>query len=144
MKVTYMGVSRFIGLVGGVLAVAVAGIVHGQEGPASPNSAVPSKPVLRNRAKYDTHYLPRIYGEFYPAESRRAGEQGRCVVRITVAVDGTTRDAVLESSSGFPRLDEACLKALVPGHMIPATVNGTPVEDSVSVPINWTLATKKN
>ena len=42
----------------------------------------------------------------YPEAARRSGEQGRVVVRFTVARDGQVLDVQLASSSGSPRLDQ--------------------------------------
>jgi len=46
----------------------------------------------------------------YPASSRRLGHEGTVVLLLNVDVDGRVRDAKVESSSGYPRLDEAALK----------------------------------
>jgi TonB family protein len=43
------------------------------------------------------------------------------------------------TSTGYQRLDAACLSALNGAHLIPATENGVPIEKSVDVPITWKL-----
>ena len=71
------------------------------------------------RAAADTGTPPRmdpkhplqIGEECYPDASKRANEEGRCVVQMTVAADGHIASEAIQTSSGFPRLDEACLKA---------------------------------
>ncbi len=48
----------------------------------------------------------------------------------------------IQTSSGFPRLDEACLKGVHGQRMLPATEEGKPVEKTVSIPIVWKLTGK--
>ena len=90
-------------------------------------------------ARFDPWHPVRVGTDYYPPESVRLREQGRCLVRITIAANGDTRDAFLVHSSGSPRLDEACMQALVPGHFLPATDNGRPVEVTQVIPIVWVL-----
>lgn len=50
----------------------------------------------------------------YPAASRRLGEEGAVHLLVLVAADGRVADARIESSSGYPRLDQAsvdCVRA---------------------------------
>jgi TonB family protein len=91
----------------------------------------------------DAHVRPdpqhplRIGEDWYPQASIRLKEEGRCVVTITVAADGHIASESLQTSSGFPRLDEACLKAFHGQRMLPAIENGKPVETTVAIPIDW-------
>jgi periplasmic protein TonB len=97
------------------------------------------QPVVKTPLKLDPAHPPRIGDVYYPTDSKRLGEQGRCLVKVPVQADGSTRDVSLAQSSGYPRLDEACLRALFPGKFIPATENGKPVERTVTIPIVWSL-----
>ena len=90
----------------------------------------------------DPKHPLKIGEEYYPDASKRANEEGRCVVLMTVAVDGTIRNESIQTSSGFPRLDEACLKGVHGQRMKPATEDGKPVEKTVSIPISWKLTNK--
>ncbi len=99
--------------------------------------AVPGTPP-----RQDPKHPLKIGEEWYPDASKRANEEGRCVVTMTVAVDGHVSSESLQTSSGFPRLDEACLKAVHGQRMLPATENGKPVEKTVSMPISWKLTNK--
>jgi periplasmic protein TonB len=92
--------------------------------------------------RQDPKHPLRIGDEWYPDASRRANEEGRCVVTVTVSADGRITNESLQSSSGFPRLDEACLKAVHGLRMLPATEDGKPVEKTVSLPIAWKLLGK--
>jgi periplasmic protein TonB len=51
----------------------------------------------------------------YPPVSRRLGEQGSLLLRLSITAQGTIGDAMVEKSSGFPRLDDAAVQ-WVKGH----------------------------
>ena len=82
---------------------------------------------------------PIHLGENYPAESKRLNEEGVCKVRLTVDADGTVHDVSITQSTGYPRLDEACLEAFVHGGLLPATEDGKPVAATLEIPITWKL-----
>jgi periplasmic protein TonB len=65
-----------------------------------------------------------------------------CTVQVTVSSDGRVTAESIQQSSGFPRLDEACLKAVHGQRMTPATESGKPVEKTASLPIRWKLTNK--
>jgi protein TonB len=81
----------------------------------------------------------KIGGRYYRPESLRAKEQGRCIVSVTVGADGWLKDASLQQSTGYPRLDKACLDAVAGGHLFPATEDGIPIEKAITLPMNWFL-----
>lgn len=89
--------------------------------------------------KMDPKHPLHIGDEWYPDASRRAGEEGRCTVEMTVGSDGIIKSEKISASSGFQRLDDACIKAVHGQRMLPATVDGKPVEKTVSLPIVWKL-----
>jgi TonB family protein len=72
-------------------------------------------------------------------ESRRNHEEGTCSVHIHVEADGSVSDAHIVKSTGFQRLDAACIAGVVSEKFIPATVNGKPVAERAVQPINWKL-----
>ena len=92
--------------------------------------------------RMDPKHPLKIGEEWYPDASKRANEEGRCVVQVTVAADGMIKSESLQTSSGFPRLDEACLKAVHGQRMLPAPEDGKPVEKTASLPIVWKLTNK--
>jgi periplasmic protein TonB len=108
---------------------------------AAPPPAPPA-PVQHNRtaaAGDPKHPFPNSE-DYYPDASRRAGEEGRCIVQVTVAADGKITAESIATSSGFPRLDEACLKLVkAGGRLKPATEDGKPVESQATLPIQWKL-----
>ena len=46
---------------------------------------------------------------YYPSESLNRNEQGAVAVKVFLDEDGEAKDAVVEKSSGFQRLDEAAV-----------------------------------
>ena len=109
--------------------------------PEPPQVIQPSmpQPSARVPARLDPKHPLRIGEAYYPDASRRANEMGRCVVQVTVAVDGRITAAAIQSSTGFNRLDLACVNAVRGQRMLPAFEDGKPVESSVAIPIVWNL-----
>lgn len=88
------------------------------------------------------HGLPAL-SAFYPAASRRVGEQGTVVVRACVDGSGRLSSAPLVArTSGSARLDAAALRfaSAASGHFIPATLNGKPVSQCTSFAVNFVLS----
>ena len=82
--------------------------------------------------------------DYYPDASKRAGEEGVCQVQVTVAADGKITAQTIQTSSGFPRLDEACIRLVkAGGRLKPATENGKPIESTAVLPIRWKLSNNK-
>lgn len=48
----------------------------------------------------------------HPDDSRRRGQQGTVTFRVNAAIAGERAEIELESSSGYPRLDRAALRAV--------------------------------
>jgi protein TonB len=107
-----------------------------------PPVAVAAPPKPGTPVRPDLKHPLRIGEDYYPDASKRANEEGRCIVLMTVSVDGRITNESIQTSSGFPRLDEACLKGVHGQRMLPATEEGKPVEKTVSIPIVWKLTGK--
>jgi protein TonB len=103
----------------------------------------PPPPRPGTSIKPDPKHPLKIGEDYYPDASKRANEEGRCIVTVTVAADGHISNEAIQTSSGFPRLDEACLKGVHGQRMIPATVDGKPVESTAALPITWKLTGKR-
>jgi protein TonB len=101
--------------------------------------AAPAVQHQRTGVAVDPKHPLHIGEDYYPDASKRAGEEGRCIVQVTVSADGRITGETIQQSSGFPRLDEACLKGVHGQHMKPATEDGKPVETTASLPIQWKL-----
>jgi periplasmic protein TonB len=90
--------------------------------------------VRANRA-----HPPRIGFEYYPELSKRAHDQGTCVVTLTVLADGTVKDVHITKSTGYPALDLASMSAFTTGTLLPATKNGVPIDDTIDLPVTWSI-----
>jgi protein TonB len=75
----------------------------------------------------------------YPPISMRMGEQGRVVVRVLIDDKGLPQQAQLETSSGYARLDQAALKAVMTWRFVPGRKGGQPQTMWFSVPITFDL-----
>ena len=63
----------------------------------------------------------------YPIASKRLKQQGTVVMALLVGLDGRIMDAKVETSSGFPALDDAAIKeALRSWRYTPGTKSGAP------------------
>jgi protein TonB len=107
-----------------------------------PPVAVAPQPKPGTPPRADPKHPLHIGEEYYPDASKRAGEEGRCTVQVTVSVDGRITNESLVTSTNFPRLDEACLKGVHGQRLLPATEEGKPVEKTVTIPIQWKLTGK--
>ena len=75
----------------------------------------------------------------YPRASRRTGEAGTVVLRITIAANGAVAATAVVVSSGFERLDAAAQKAVQQWRFTPGTVDGVPTSMPLQVPIRFEL-----
>lgn len=107
-----------------------------------PQTILQPAPLLgaSSKVRMDPKHPLRIGEAYYPDASRRANEMGRCVVKVTVASDGRIVAAAIQSSTGFDRLDQACLNAVKGQRMLPATEDGKAIESGISLPIVWNLS----
>jgi protein TonB len=71
--------------------------------------------------------------------SRRLGEEGRVMISALVSVEGLVKEAFVEVSSGFPRLDEAALAAVRAWRFVPAKRAGVTVEIRHRIPLRFEL-----
>ena len=97
-------------------------------------------PGVTRDIRVDPSHPLRISETYYPDASRRANEMGRCLVKVTVRSDGRIIAAAIQSSTGFERLDQACLNAVKGQRMLPALEDGKAVESTTSIPIVWNLS----
>jgi protein TonB len=75
----------------------------------------------------------------YPQRSRRAGEEGKVMVRVLVDVAGRPAQVSLQASSGHPELDQSALSAVRAAQFRPYAEGGVPQPVLVLVPINFVL-----
>jgi TonB family protein len=99
-----------------------------------------SSTAERTLPRTDPSHLPHIGQAYYPRESLESGEEGLCKMSVTIEPDGTVSASHLVESSGFPRLDAACINAFPADvRFIPATKGGNPVKRTIILPIVWCL-----
>jgi protein TonB len=110
--------------------------------PTNHQKLVPPPPVSipnGTPVQFDPAHPAIVSFQYYPAASKQQHEQGSCMVKLTIGTDGLVQNAELTISSGFKRLDEACLKAFRLERFLSATQDGKPVISTIELPINWRL-----
>lgn len=103
----------------------------------APKVEPPPEPVTEP-PKFGAAYLHNPAPD-YPPSSRRAGEEGRVLLRVLVATSGNAETVQLENSSGFAKLDEAAIKAVKTWRFIPAKRSNQAVSAYVLVPVKFSL-----
>lgn len=106
--------------------------------PDAPTPAIEPAPVLATQPIYDANYLDNP-APAYPAASRRAGEQGRVILRVRVGAAGQADEVQVRTSSGFLRLDEAAQTTVQRWKFIPAKRGGEAIAAWVLIPISFRL-----
>lgn len=101
----------------------------------APAAAPPATVAPRFDAAYLDNPAPA-----YPPLARRAGEQGRVLLRVHVTAEGLADDVQVRDSSGFPRLDAAAQETVRHWRFVPARQGDRTVAAWVMVPINFALA----
>lgn len=75
----------------------------------------------------------------YPPESLALGEQGVVQLRLLIGADGRVKQAEVERSSGFERLDAAALQGLRKQQFNPQQRDGQPEAAWYTVPVRFEL-----
>src|SRR5690606_5540635 len=73
----------------------------------------------------------------YPAEAAKAGLDGRVLLKVLVAADGSVREAVIERSSPAGVFDAVTLEAVRQWRFTPRIENGRAVGGWVRVPVDF-------
>jgi protein TonB len=106
--------------------------------PVPQTVAAPPAPARVDLPSSNAEYLQNPKPA-YPALSKRLGEQGKVVVRVFIAVDGTAQKAEIKQSSGFDRLDQAALTTVLRWRYVPGKRAGIPEGMWFNVPISFVL-----
>lgn len=108
--------------------------------PAAVVAPAPTTPASESmtRARFDADYLHNP-SPTYPALSRRRGEEGKVVLRVSVTPQGTADSVEVGTSSGSSRLDEAALNTVKNWKFIPAKRGDVSIQSWVLVPIIFRL-----
>jgi protein TonB len=88
--------------------------------------------------RFDASYLDNP-APLYPASAKRAGEEGRVLVRVLVSADGRAQSVEVAQTSGFTRLDAAAIDAVRRWRFVPARRGDATLAAHVNVPIVFSL-----
>lgn len=110
------------------------------EAPPEPEPVVPPSPpapvVMQSELSLS---CPQRAMPNYPAASRRSNEQGRVVLRVELDETGRITLVRVAESSGFKRLDEACLEAVRSWRCNAAIRDGKAVRGIAMQPFDFIL-----
>lgn len=81
---------------------------------------------------------PRRDEMIYPRDSRVMGEEGEVGLTVSLSGDGTVSDAVVDKTSGSPRLDDAALR-YVKAHWSYAPPEGEKMPTHTRVTVKFAL-----
>ena len=93
----------------------------------------PPKPSIISRAEPIKRVEPR-----YPAAAAEFEAAGTIVVRVLVGEDGKVKETRIIKSFGNPACEQAALDAARQWEFSPATKDGVPFEQRVSIPFTFT------
>lgn len=113
---------------------APAGPADGQPQQAAPRTPAAPRTVSASQLGYLVPPNP-----VYPTRSRRLGEHGTVTVRVLVDIAGRPSQPMVQTSSGYPALDEAALSAVRGAQFRPYSEGGITQAVWVQVPINFVL-----
>ncbi len=84
---------------------------------------------------------PHVCGnDYYPAISKRLGEQGTTVLGFTITAEGRVENVHVTKSSGSERLDNAAVTCAERWHYKPAVQAGRPVAVPWRAAVQWRLS----
>lgn len=75
----------------------------------------------------------------YPTMSRRLGEQGEVVLRVWVGDQGDPQKVLVDQTSGFERLDQAAINAVLGWRYVPGKRQGIAESMWLTVPLRFVL-----
>lgn len=91
-----------------------------------------------SKASYDASYLNNPSLE-YPPLSRSLEEEGIVTLKVLVSSDGNAKSVLLQSSSGYRRLDNAAIESVKKWKFAPAIIGGSKAESWIAVPVKFLL-----
>ncbi len=106
------------------------------EAPKAPVAPTSSTPIAL--PQFNAAYLENPPPN-YPPQSKRRHEEGTVLLRVYVSALGTAEKVELNTSSGWPRLDQAAKDTVRDWRFVPANQGGKSVAAWVNVPINFSL-----
>lgn len=106
--------------------------------PPAPTPEVVQSNVSPSAPRFDADYLQNP-APAYPPLSRRAGEEGKVVLKVYVEPSGLASQVEIQKSSDFEQLDKAALSAVRRWKFVPARQGSVAVGAWVLVPIVFSL-----
>ncbi|MCK5943173.1 MAG: energy transducer TonB [Planctomycetes bacterium] len=94
----------------------------------------PSEPAYTSATRADRGGPPA-----YPEKERRLAREGKVVLRVAVAADGSVSDVRLQTPSRYAGFNRAALKAARGWRFDPATRDGVPVASETDVEVVFVL-----
>lgn len=109
--------------------------------PVEPSlAATPAAAVAPRQARVDAPPRPRrSIRPDYPKNARLRGEQGNVVLEFRVDATGAVESVSVVTSSGFPELDAAALRAVRQARLRPAESDGRPVASTARLTLSFRL-----
>jgi periplasmic protein TonB len=108
----------------------------------APAPAAPAKQEVveekEEPPKFGVAYLNNPAPE-YPKLAKRAGEEGRVLLKVLVSPEGRPDSVEVSKGSGFERLDTAALNAVKQWRFVPARKGEKTISAYVMVPLAFTL-----
>jgi protein TonB len=121
-------------------AVAESAHASTDQAPASKSPDTPSKQASNGRSGHRAaQAMPGNPPPVYPYRARERGQEGRVLLDIVVAVDGTAAEVSVRTSSGVRSLDRAAVRAVRAGRFPPATRLGRPLQAALTLPVTFRL-----
>ena len=103
-----------------------------KEGPGLGGVDFETEPgVIEPRIKY-------LAEKKYPESAKKAGKEGKVILKVTIDEDGIPRDIVALTSLGYG-LEEAAIAMLRKSTFRPATKGGEPISLEVEIPVDFKL-----
>ncbi|HYP80326.1 MAG TPA: energy transducer TonB [Steroidobacteraceae bacterium] len=111
--------------------------------PPAPPPPVVRAAVVRTQLKLNPKSSQPNVDDYYPETSRRLEEEGLTKVKVCVGTNGRVKNAEVDETSSFARLDEAAIKVAKLLRFTPPTEDGKPLDDACgTVPIRFQLPKK--
>ncbi len=109
--------------------------------PAPTHAANPAPPAPAERGPVTVSHVEYLQAPKpdYPLSAKRAGEQGKVLLRVLVDEKGRPERVDVRESAGFARLDEAARQAVLRASFKPHVEDGRAVPVYVMVPISFAL-----
>jgi len=106
---------------------------------APPAEAVTTAPVTTPPAEAQSLKVTNRVDPIYPAQSRRAGEEGTATFRVLVDTNGRPGEISVAKTSGFPKLDQAGMDAIKRWKFAAAVKDGAAVMSYTTVRVTFRL-----